>query len=74
MTLESPMLSTRKVAEMLRISPKAVRGLIAKGELHPLRPWHHWRFHRTEIESLLAAKGGRPPSLMIRHQHGTKAI
>jgi hypothetical protein len=68
MTVESPMLSTRKVAEMLRISPKAVRGLIAKGELHPLRPWRHWRLKSRACWPRREAAPFTHDSAPARHQ------
>jgi excisionase family DNA binding protein len=50
------LLTTAEVAKMLRVSRSRVKELVTVGVLHPIRltPNGHFRYHRTEIQALIA--------------------
>lgn len=56
MKRESPMLTAREVAELLRIHQITGYRLIAERKLHLLKVGRVWRFDRKEIESLLSSE------------------
>jgi excisionase family DNA binding protein len=61
MKRDSPWLTTREAADILRIRPITLYRLVKKGklELHPLKVGRVWRFDQKEIDNLLAPKEGR---------------
>lgn len=58
MTSTPDLLSTRQVAELFGVGPRAVASWAAQGRLPHIRtPGGHRRFLRTEIEALLVVHG-----------------
>jgi excisionase family DNA binding protein len=53
MKLESPVLTVREVAEILRVHQVTVYRLIRNGTLSPLRVGRVWRFDRGQVEDLV---------------------
>jgi excisionase family DNA binding protein len=55
METSSPLLTTREVADMLRLSRSRVQELVTEDALRPVRvtPTSHLRFGKDEIEALI---------------------
>jgi excisionase family DNA binding protein len=52
------LLTTREVAQMLRVSVRFVQLLASRGSLPAIRVGRLWRFRRTDVEAFLAACSG----------------
>lgn len=62
--LQEPLvLTTREVADALRLSTWRVLDLVSSGVLQPIRLGKrgHYRFRRTDIERLIAGEGAKSP-------------
>jgi excisionase family DNA binding protein len=52
-----PLLTVPEVAELLRLSPRSVRRLIADGRLPVVRLGHAIRIRPQDVEALVASSG-----------------
>ena len=52
-----PLLTVPEVAELLRLSPRSIRRLIADGRLRVVRLGHAIRIRPQDVEALVASSG-----------------
>lgn len=62
--MSSTILTTREVADLLKISERTVRDLCVRGEIRASRVGQQWRVRSDDVDAYLRANSNQPQNVV----------